>query len=60
MLLHYILDHLVDHYLLIFDWMQDQIDETEEDAIAPHQELLRKVSEKTRITESPQNHRSAA
>jgi Mg2+ and Co2+ transporter CorA len=54
------LDHLVDHYLLIFDWMQDQIDETEEDAIAPHQELLRKVSEKTRITESPQNHRSAA
>lgn len=49
MLLHYILDHLVDHYLPIFDWMQDQIDEMEEDAIEnPHQELLHKVSTKKR------------
>lgn len=49
MLLHYILDHLVDHYLPIFDWMQDQIDEMEEDAIEnPHQELLHQVSVKKR------------
>ncbi len=49
MLLHYILDHLVDHYLPIFDWMQEQLDSMEEEAIEnPQHDLLHRVSSKKR------------
>ena len=49
MLLHYILDNLVDHYLPIFDWLQEQLDSMEEEAIEnPQQDLLHRVSSKKR------------
>lgn len=49
MLLHYILDHVVDRYVPIFDWMQEQLDELEEEAIEnPRQDLLHEVSVKKR------------
>lgn len=49
MLLHYILDHVVDNYTPIFDWMQEQIDELEEQAMNdPDRELLIKLGQKKR------------
>jgi len=41
MLLHYILDHVIDAYIPIFDWMQEKIDDIEEQAAGnPTKELL--------------------
>ncbi len=49
MLLHYILDHVVDAYMPIFDWMQEELDALEEEAIEnPQQDLLHRVSGKKR------------
>jgi magnesium transporter len=49
MLLHYILDHVIDHYLPILDWMQEQIDELEEEAVGdPSQDLLVRIGQKKR------------
>lgn len=49
MLLHYILDHVVDNYLPIFDWMQEELDDLEEQAINdPSHDLLVKIGQKKR------------
>ncbi len=49
MLLHYILDHVIDAYVPIFDWMQEQIDELEELAIeSPGHDLLHRIGQKKR------------
>jgi magnesium transporter len=49
MLLHYILDHVIDRYVPIFDWMQEKIDDLEEQAIDnPGVELLHKIGQAKR------------
>jgi magnesium transporter len=49
MLLYSILDHVVDAYTPIFDWMQEELDELEEQAInKPTQDLLLRISGKKR------------
>jgi magnesium transporter len=49
MLLHYILDHVIDRYVPIFDWMQEQIDALEEQAIEnPEHDLLHKIGQRKR------------
>lgn len=49
MLLYYILDHVVDAYTPIFDWMQEEIDHLEEQAIEhPTQALLLELGGKKR------------
>ncbi|MBC7782934.1 MAG: magnesium/cobalt transporter CorA [Burkholderiales bacterium] len=49
MLLYYILDHVVDNYSPIFDWMQEEIDDLEDAALTrPTQELLVKIGLKKR------------
>lgn len=49
MLLHDVLDRLVDHYLPILDWMQEVIDQLEDDALAnPRNEVMGRISEKKR------------
>jgi len=49
MLLHSILDHLVDHYTPILDHLGDEIDELEEKAVTePTPDLLQKVALKKR------------
>ncbi len=49
MLLHYILDHVVDAYIPIFDWMQEEIDALEEQAMNdPDRDLLVKLGIKKR------------
>jgi len=49
MLLHYILDHVVDNYMPIFDYMQEQIDDYEERAISePDQRVLLDIGQTKR------------
>ncbi len=49
MLLYYILDHVVDHYMPIFDWMQEEIDHLEDEALTnPTQGLLHRIGGKKR------------
>ena len=49
MLLHNILDHLVDNYLPILDYLQDALDELEEEAVTdPQNDLLVRISAKKR------------
>ncbi len=49
LLLHNILDHLVDNYLPILDWLQEQIDFLEETAATdPNPGLLPKIAQKKR------------
>ncbi len=48
-LLHHILDHLVDHYQPILEYMQEEIDNLEEQAITnPQPQLLTAISAKKR------------
>ncbi len=49
MLLHYLLDHVIDNYMPIFDWFQEEIDELEEAAMNdPAREILIRISAKKR------------
>jgi magnesium transporter len=49
MLLHYVLDHIVDNYVPILDWMQEELDGLEEEAIdTPTQGLLVRIGQKKR------------
>lgn len=46
-LLYTILDHLVDNYMPILDWLQEEIDDLEEQAaINPEPELLPRIAQK--------------
>ncbi len=48
-LLHHILDHLVDHYSPILEYMQEEIDDLEERAVTnPQPQLLSEISVKKR------------
>lgn len=49
MLLHTILDHMVDYYMPIFDYLQDNIDELEDQALTnPHMNLLHAIAMRKR------------
>lgn len=49
MLLHTILDHMVDYYMPIFDYLQDNIDELEDQALTnPHMQLLLSIAGRKR------------
>jgi len=49
LLLHNILDHLVDHYTPILDFLGEEIDELEDKAVSePTPDLLQKVAQKKR------------
>jgi magnesium transporter len=49
MLLHGVLDHLVDHYQPIFDWMQEELDDLEDAAMEnPSTEVLSQISNRKR------------
>lgn len=49
MLLHNILDHMVDYYMPIFDYLQDNIDELEDQALTnPHMNLLHAIATRKR------------
>src|SRR5262249_47487544 len=49
MLLHSILDRIVDHYNPILDYLQDEIDDLEERAVSdPRPDLLPKIASKKR------------